>query len=332
MGSPLYMSPEQMQLSKGVDARTDIWALGRHPVRAAHGAAAVRRRGRDRAGHQGGERAGAPAARRSGSTRPRGWSRSIATCLEKDRARRFQTVGELAIALKDYGSKRARQSVEAILGTLRKAGMSGAVLPASGEHPRVTVAPSSPSPALAASTPQTDASWGQTASGSRKSGGRSALIVAVAAVVTAAAIGGVLILRKPAAPAAAAGSAAVTASTPPVAEASATPVPSVATADPSMAPAIPVSARPPVSAPAAAPPSRPACRRRVVLVPQHLRLLSLRRRRRLHRLLHPVPPRRLPRLLHPRLPPGPTATRRTSSTRTATASTSPSASDPMSHP
>ena len=28
MGSPLYMSPEQMQSSRDVDARTDIWALG----------------------------------------------------------------------------------------------------------------------------------------------------------------------------------------------------------------------------------------------------------------------------------------------------------------
>src|SRR6185369_15716279 len=28
MGSPLYMSPEQVQNSKDVDARTDIWALG----------------------------------------------------------------------------------------------------------------------------------------------------------------------------------------------------------------------------------------------------------------------------------------------------------------
>src|SRR3984885_7032800 len=28
MGSPLYMSPEQMRSSKDVDAKTDIWALG----------------------------------------------------------------------------------------------------------------------------------------------------------------------------------------------------------------------------------------------------------------------------------------------------------------
>ena len=28
MGSPYYMSPEQMTSAKNVDARTDIWALG----------------------------------------------------------------------------------------------------------------------------------------------------------------------------------------------------------------------------------------------------------------------------------------------------------------
>src|SRR4030095_5909694 len=29
MGSPLYMSPEQMRAARDVDARSDIWALGR---------------------------------------------------------------------------------------------------------------------------------------------------------------------------------------------------------------------------------------------------------------------------------------------------------------
>ena len=28
VGSPMYMSPEQLQSSKGVDTRTDIWSLG----------------------------------------------------------------------------------------------------------------------------------------------------------------------------------------------------------------------------------------------------------------------------------------------------------------
>ena len=28
LGSPLYMSPEQMRLAHDVDARTDIWSLG----------------------------------------------------------------------------------------------------------------------------------------------------------------------------------------------------------------------------------------------------------------------------------------------------------------
>ena len=34
MGSPLYMSPEQMRAPRDVDARTDIWALGVDPLRA----------------------------------------------------------------------------------------------------------------------------------------------------------------------------------------------------------------------------------------------------------------------------------------------------------
>ena len=195
MGSPLYMSPEQMQMSKGVDVRTDIWALGvilfelvtgRPPFNAE----AVTELAIKVANEP------APPVRSFRFDAPEALEPVIARCLAKDRAARFQTVGELALALVDLGSRRARQSVEGILGTLRKAGMSAPEL-APSEAMQVGRASA---PALVASTPQTDASWGQTASGPRKSGGRSALIVGVAGVVAAAVVGGVLFLRRPAAP------------------------------------------------------------------------------------------------------------------------------------
>ncbi len=53
---------------------------------------------------------------------PAGLGEVVARCLEKDRERRFQSVGELAVALESFGSNRARASVERVLGTLRKAG------------------------------------------------------------------------------------------------------------------------------------------------------------------------------------------------------------------
>ncbi len=132
MGSPLYMSPEQMTLSKGVDARTDIWALGvilfellagRPPFTAE----AVTELAIKVANEP------APPVRAFRRTVPDGLGQVISTCLEKQRDRRFQSVAELAIALGDFAPKHARLSVQRVLGTMRKAGMSDAVLPPTDE-------------------------------------------------------------------------------------------------------------------------------------------------------------------------------------------------------
>src|SRR5580693_4913024 len=114
MGSPLYMSPEQMQHSKGVDARTDIWALGIILFELLAGqppftAEAVTHLAIKVANEP------APPLRALRSDAPAGLEQIVATCLEKDRSRRFRSVGELAIALKDFGPKHARFSVERVL-------------------------------------------------------------------------------------------------------------------------------------------------------------------------------------------------------------------------
>src|ERR1019366_1254101 len=249
MGTPLYMSPEQMQLSKGVDARTDIWALGvilfeLLSGRAPFNAEAVTELAIKVANEP------APALRSFRFDAPEGLEKVIARCLEKDRARRFQTVGELAVALKDFGPKNARISVERVLGTLRKAGLSGDVLPASGQHPLVSVS----SPALAGSVPQTDASWGQTAAGA-KSNGRAGIGIAIAAVLGVAAVSGALVLRKPATPAAAPSAVAATSPPPATVPTASLAQPSEA-ADTSVTPTIAVSALPSARPPAA--PANPA--------------------------------------------------------------------------
>jgi len=206
MGSPRYMSPEQMHMTKNVDARTDIWSLGvilfelltgRPPFDAEAVTQLAIRIVNEPAPPLRSLRADAPAA----------LEQVIATCLEKDRARRYQTVGDLAVALLEFGSKQARRSVESVLGTLRKAGISGAVLPSqfppagvSGPALPVGSGPTLPlssgsSGQLMVTAPDTSASWGNT--GKRtSSGGKVVMGIAVAVVLGLSAVAGVLVVSR----------------------------------------------------------------------------------------------------------------------------------------
>ena len=94
IGSPLYMSPEQLNTPDAVDARTDIWSLGvilyeavtaQPPFRAATLMAIAAAVARDTPVP--------PAARRPGV--PRELEAIILRCLEKNPSARFQSVGEL---------------------------------------------------------------------------------------------------------------------------------------------------------------------------------------------------------------------------------------------
>jgi hypothetical protein len=153
VGSPLYMSPEQLQSSKSVDARTDIWSLGillfelltgRVPFEGETVTELVIKIAT----------APAPPVSSLRADIPARLVHVIATCLDKARERRFPSVGDLALALTEFGSKRARASVERILDTLRAVGMSSAQLPSSGAH--------HPLVAIPGTLPSTAAAWGQT--------------------------------------------------------------------------------------------------------------------------------------------------------------------------
>jgi eukaryotic-like serine/threonine-protein kinase len=105
MGSPWYMSPEQMMDPSRVDARSDVWSLGvllfelltcDHPFDG-EGVPEVCA-----------NVLSAPAPSISDFRRgiPHALERVIARCLEKDPARRFPSVGALAESLLEFGSVR----------------------------------------------------------------------------------------------------------------------------------------------------------------------------------------------------------------------------------
>ncbi len=179
IGSPYYMSPEQMQASRNVDVRTDVWSLGvivfellakRPPFL-----------GESISDLAINVATAAPLPLRSlRPDVPEGLERVIATSLEKARDRRYQTIGDFAVALGPFGSPAAMASVERIVGTLRQAGV-----------------PTNPPPALAMSGPtirdtSTASSWGQTG----QSSNRRATIAGITVAGAIALVGGALLAMR----------------------------------------------------------------------------------------------------------------------------------------
>jgi serine/threonine-protein kinase len=150
MGSPLYMSPEQLQSSRDVDARSDIWSLGVILYELLTNQAPFN-----------GEtlpqvlmqimQAPTPPLRDKRHDAPQGLEAVLFKCLAKDRAQRFQSVHAMAVALAEFGPPAGRGSVERIAGVMRKSGVI------TGDIQGALPAPA-PGPGVAATT----APWAQT--------------------------------------------------------------------------------------------------------------------------------------------------------------------------
>jgi hypothetical protein len=145
MGSPFYMSPEQMESTRGVDIRTDIWGLGviiyelvtgRTPFEGQALPEVCLRVATQQPPPLRSLRMDAPAA----------LELVILRCLEKDRDKRYGNVARLAVALRDFASSRGKQSVDAILRTLEASGQpvmsaAPAAVPASVAIGQKTIEP-----------------------------------------------------------------------------------------------------------------------------------------------------------------------------------------------
>ena len=242
MGSPRYMSPEQMVSAKDVDARTDVWALGvvifelvtGKPVWQAdtvQGLCALI------------ATAPAPPLRVHAPHAPARLEEVVLRCLSKAPEHRIASIADLALALEPIAPASARVSIERIL---RVAGRTRGASPIRSVPPVVSAAPVAGSDA--STSPRTS------------SGGRLVLVLSV--VIGVLVVAGIaldaVVLRRPHADAGLVRSEPSVAPPPPPtapSAASAPPPPTVA-----LEPSPPVPSAPALVATAAAKASPPRVR------------------------------------------------------------------------
>jgi eukaryotic-like serine/threonine-protein kinase len=123
MGSPLYMSPEQMTASRNVDTRTDLWAIGVIVYELLAGRVPFDGETLPEVCVKIATQA-PPSLRAIRPDIPVAVEAIILKCLEKDRDRRYANVSEFALALVDFGPPQARASAERIQRVLRHASLA----------------------------------------------------------------------------------------------------------------------------------------------------------------------------------------------------------------
>jgi serine/threonine protein kinase len=124
MGTPLYMSPEQMESSRSVDLRSDIWALGIILFELLTGRLPFDGETLPEVCIKIATQPPPPIRTVRPEVSP-ALEAALLRCLEKDRGRRFQNVAELSAALAPHGTVQAGLSAERVRRTLQGATTTG---------------------------------------------------------------------------------------------------------------------------------------------------------------------------------------------------------------
>ncbi len=134
LGSPVYMSPEQIRRSDQVDARSDIWAIGCVLFELLTGVTAFDEPSLLELSAAILERDPVPlqALRPDASAE---LEAVILRCLSKNPDERYQNVADLAIALYPFAPRRARISVERCYHILKNAGIVSTELEIASAYP-----------------------------------------------------------------------------------------------------------------------------------------------------------------------------------------------------
>jgi serine/threonine-protein kinase len=159
LGTPYYMSPEQLARPKEVDARADVWQLGANIFELLVGQPPFMQESL-------GELLYAimnqpvPSIREKRPDVPPELELAVFRCMERDMSRRFANVGELAQAIAPFGSGAHSPLVARVAHTLQARGGSAfGFTPAPGSAPPLGVTPG-PAPNARSGPLQTSNAWG----------------------------------------------------------------------------------------------------------------------------------------------------------------------------